>query len=85
MAGLVSLHRRSQLVLQSSHSAIGRLDYRCDLQAETSNENSNGRSMNFFLGSATVRALLPAFPALPGMAGHIRFGRRLGDECRCVH
>lgn len=34
--------------------------------------------------STTVEALLPAFPALPGMAGHI-FGRSEVDESPCVH
>ena len=40
--------------------------------------------VKFLVGPATVRALFPAFPVSPGMAGHIRFGRRVGDECLCV-
>lgn len=40
---------------------------------EANTHDGGDDDVNFSQGSATVRSLLPAFPALPGMAGHISF------------
>ena len=71
----------------------GRARRKCSLQRARADgpaddgvaASAAAHDVKFLVGPATVRALLPAFPVSPGMAGHIRFGRRVGDECLCVH
>ena len=60
----------SALELGSTAGARDELGRWCLSRALTMAED---RDVKFSLGPATVRALLPAFPVLPGMAGHISF------------